>query len=225
IFRSWDEALRSPARDAVRRVFVAWFELRDHELVVESGFQTIGRGVPEALPFLRKLLADEKSTPERRAQAAVLIGKLGRAADLALLRQVAESEAANKPHTTWTVIVSGGEELNFHFHTIKLGGKVTEEEWAAAAAKATWAKGDRSLADCAWAAAVKIAGGKPSELGFLYPHTVKNGPEEPSFFDAVRIHGFPDARSRAAVHAKAKAFLEAAPASDPVVAPAPRAKP
>ncbi|AMV23872.1 ECF RNA polymerase sigma factor SigE [Gemmata sp. SH-PL17] len=209
LFRKWDAALTGPAGPAVRRVFTAWFALRDHELVIEGGLNAIGRDrVAEALPLLRKLVADEKADPDRRAQAILTIGMIGTRDDLSLLRRVAEAPAANKPHTKWSVILKGREELDFLWHGVKFGEKVSQEQWAEAWRKADVREGDRSLADCAWAAAVKLAGGKPAELGFLHPHILDGGKPDPDWFYSPRIHGFPDAKARAVAHKKAREWLD-----------------
>ncbi len=209
LFRTWDAALAGPAGPAARRVFTAWLALRDNELVVEGGLDTIGRyRVAEALPLLRKLVADEKADPDRRAQAILLVGMLGIKDDLSLLRRIAEAPAANKPHTNWRVILKGREELDFLWHGVKFGEKVSQEQWAEAWKKADVREGDRSLADCAWAAAVKLAGGKPAKLGFLHPHILDGGKPDPDWFYSPRIHGFPDAKTRATAHKKAREWLD-----------------
>ncbi|MBP3957296.1 sigma-70 family RNA polymerase sigma factor [Gemmata sp. G18] len=209
LFRTWDAALAGPAGPAARRVFTAWFALRDNELVVEGGLNKIGRDrVAEALPLLRKLIVDEKAEPDRRSQAALLIGMLGTKDDLSLLRRVAESKEANKPRERWSVILKGREELNFLWHGVKFGEKVSQEQWAEAWKKADVREGDRSIADCAWAAAVKLAGGKPAELGFLHPHILDGGKPDTDWFYSPRIHGFPDAKSRSAAHKKASEWLD-----------------
>jgi RNA polymerase sigma factor (sigma-70 family) len=208
-FRSWEQALASPAGPAVRRVFAAWYVHRDNDYAIRSGFQRIADDqITEALPFLRKLIADEKADPERRAQAALLIGLIGAQEDLSLLRRVAESKSAEKPHAKWSVILKGKEHLDRMWNTIRFGGEVTQEEQAEALKKVEWAGGDRSVADCAWAAAVLLVGEKPHEFGFLHPQILSGGKGQRDRFQYLYWHGFPDEKARAAAHAKAQKFLD-----------------
>ena len=85
---------------------------------------------------------------------------------------------------------------------------MTPEEWEAARKKADIRQCDRTLADCAWAAAVWLGKGKPQDMGFLWPHTVLGKPVTDAWLTATSIHGFENAAGRTAAHAKAKEFLE-----------------
>ena len=130
------------------------------------------------------------------------------------------SRSAAKPFDTWTVILKGGEELHALWNNYRFGGKNDPEAWSKAWAKVESCSGDRSIADCAWAAAVWLAGGKPEELGFLYPQTVAGKKTNAVLFGFLSSHGFADKAARSAAHAKAIAFLDKQPMAE--TRPAPR---
>ncbi len=208
-FRSWNTALASPAGPAVRRIFAAWYALRDNDYAIECGLRMVAADqITETLPHFRNLAVNEKADLTRRAEAVLMIGLIGTLDDLALLRRVAESKTANDPRMNWSVILKGREHLSMLWGIVRFGGKVTPEEHAEAMKKVVWAEGDRSLADCAWAAAVLVAGGTPHELGFLHPLTVRGEKGQRDRFPYLYNHGFPDAASRAAAHARAKSFVD-----------------
>jgi hypothetical protein len=223
LFWSWDEALDSPAKPAIRRVFVTWLACRDNPEVVSDGYYRIRKSrITEALPLLRQVAGNDAAKPVQRAEAALIIGILGSRADLPLLRRVAESRSAAKPFQDWSVILKGGEELGRLWNDYRFGGKDDPKAWSEAWMKAEYCSGNRSIADCAWAAAVLLAGGKPEELGFLYPQTVVGEKTTAVFFGYLCSHGFPDAAARSAAHAKAIAFLDKQPKAETIPAPRPR---
>jgi RNA polymerase sigma factor (sigma-70 family) len=209
LFWSWDEALKAPAAPAARRVFAAWLALRANPETLHSSLDKVGRDrIAEALPLVRKLLADEAAAPVRRAHAALLVGLLGTRDDVALLRRVAESPAAAEPFEKWNVVVKGQSELDALWGRMRFGVKVDPEEakriWAAADIR----RGDRTIADCAWAAAVKLAGGKPEEMGFRSPLALTTGKVTEDWFYSVPSHGFPDGLTRLLAHTAARLFLD-----------------
>ncbi|MBN9120906.1 MAG: RNA polymerase sigma factor [Planctomycetes bacterium] len=205
---TWGELVASPVGPPVRRIFAAWLSVRDSADARERGLAiATNYRVREVVPFARGVLADEKEPPLHRAQAALLLGVVGGIDDLPRLRRAAESERANRPFDRFNVILKGQQELNALWGRTRFGGKVDPEE-----AKRIWKEADvrtcdRTIADCAWAAAVRLGGGRPEELGFCWSRTVLKYEVNEFWFGHVQIHGFPDDTSRATAHAKAKAFL------------------
>ena len=228
-FRTWPDCLSGKCGPAIRRVFAAWLVMRDNTEVVESALGMVGRErVAEAVPFLRALLNAETAETRVRSRAALLLGVLGRPADAALLRRTAEGKGAEKGEG-WQVILKGQEKFDSLWADYRLGGKDnrTEKEWSEAWAKAfaeaDIRKGDRTLADCAWAAVVRLGGGNTTEMGFHAPLTLKNQKlTDDDWFVELYSHGFTDAATRAAAHGKARAFVAAPAKPQPRDWPTPR---
>jgi len=206
---SWGELMKSPVGPAVKRIFAAWLPLRDTPATRERGFAIAAEyRMASTLPFARKVLADEKEQSEQRAQAALLLGILGATDDLVLLRRVAESKAANEPFIHFTVVLRGQRDLDILWGSQRFGLKPIPDDLKTAAAKADIRTGDRTIADCAWAAAVWRAGGKPQEIGFLWPRTALGEKIDDYWFAFVTSHGFERAAARMAAHQKAREFLD-----------------
>ncbi len=204
--------LKSPVGPAVKRIFAAWLPVRDYYTARERGLAiAAGHRVKEMLPYARKVLADEADNPEQRAQAALLIGLVGSRDDVSLLRDVAASKLANKPFQVFNVILKGQEKLNTLWNDYRFDGKNDPEAWQKAWKEADVRHGDRAVSDCALASAVKLATGKPEEMGFLWPLTVKNEKTDDTWFHYIGAHGFENNDARTAAYAKAKAFLDKQP--------------
>jgi RNA polymerase sigma factor (sigma-70 family) len=206
---TWGELMKSPVGPAVKRIFASWLEFRDNPATRERGFAIAANyRVKEALPLARVVLANEKEEAEQRAQSALMLGVLGTEADMPLLRKMAESKLANKPFRHFNVILSGEQELRSVWNNHRFGGKNDPEEWTRAFEKADIRTCNITVADCAWAAAVRLSGGKPQDMGFLWPQTVRGGKTDDDWFVTLPSHGFPNEAARAAAYAKAKAFLD-----------------
>ena len=209
---SWNNVLKSTVGPAVKRIFAAWLPLRNHPDTRERGLAiAASHGVKEALPFARKVLLDEKDRPEQRAQSALILGLLGTTDDRALLRRVAESKSASEPFIHFTVVLHGQADLDALWGAQRFGRKPIPDDLKRAAEKADIRTGNRSIADCAWAAAVRHAGGKPEELGFLWPRMATGGKVDDGSFANVHSHGFETQEARVAAHARAKEFLDKQP--------------
>ena len=193
---------------ALARLLAAWLPARTRPDQAEAGLKVVrDLKLRECLPVLRRLAADDATAPPTRALSALLVGTLGGRGEVPLLRRVAEGKVAAEPHDRVQVIVKGQEVFDRLWADERFGGpKPKPEDWKKAFDEADIRKGTRSVADCAWAAAVHAAGGKPVELGFLWPVTVAGRKVEdithPGF------HGFETPAARAAAYAKAAAWLD-----------------
>ncbi|HEV3384765.1 MAG TPA: sigma-70 family RNA polymerase sigma factor, partial [Gemmata sp.] len=213
---SWSEVMTSPVGPAVKRIFAAWLTVRDNPDTRERGFAiAAGYRVKEVLPLARKVLADEKEVAEQRAQCALILGILGNHDDSPLLRRVAEAKLANEPFRQFNVFFAGQAELDALWGKKRFGVKVDPDEAKRVYNKADTRTCNRTVADCAWSAAVYLAGGKPQDLGFLWPRTVLGGEIDDRWYAEIHSHGFPDEASRTAAHAKARAFLDEQPTTEP----------
>jgi len=65
--------------------------------------------------------------------------------------------------------------------------------------------GSVSVADCAWAAAVHLAGGKPGDMGFLWRWQISG--HQTFYLPWVYCYGFETDEARKAAHSKAKEWL------------------
>ncbi len=209
---SWPETVKSPVGPALKRIFAAWLPLRDiletreYSLTIAATHR-----VKEVLPFARKLLADEMENAAHRAQCSLLLGILGTSDDVPLLRRVAGSKIANDSFQRFNVILSAQQELSVVWAAYRFGMKDVPDDLKRAAEKANIRTCDRTVADCALAAAVKLASEKPEDMGFLWPHTALGEKINDDWFYHLSIHGFPTAEARTSAHAKAKAFLDKQP--------------
>lgn len=192
---------------ALVRLLAAWLTARTRPDQAEAGLRVIADlKAREALPVLRRLAADEAVAPPTRARAVLLVGALGTRDDLPLLRRVADGKVAAVPHARFTVVLTGQGDLDMAWHIVRDGGKLPpdlEERVKAADIRV----GDLSVADCGWAAALRLAGGDPAGLGFLWPVTAVG--RQVKEITHPGFVGFETPTARAAAHIKARRWLDA----------------
>ncbi len=186
---SGDEMMKPPTGAAVKRVFAAWLARRDDPLTLGRGFGiAVYYGINDVLPYARAVAADKTRPVEVRVSALPVIAQFGTPTDRPLF-------AAFFDNTD----LFAAQESSVPPGATPPPPLVTEAR------------------DYAIGQALLLYDQDPFEFGFTNAEKRfrrENGRAVVARFDEFHF-GFRDEKARSAAHAKAKAFLDKQPKTEP----------
>jgi hypothetical protein len=176
-------ALGTTKPPALRRLYAAWLKTRTDPQLIAIGLNlAVNHSIAEAAPVAVAHASNDKLAPRARAFALLAVGRLGKPADLPVLKQAFLDSRV--------------------FHTFNYFGGLE------AATRYGFLVGRRvevRVSDTAVAAALWLAGQEPADFGFTFLERHKM--RGPDILLRYQLLGFLDDAARQAAHKKAREWL------------------